>query len=74
MPAAPRARSTGPPPIAVVLFAVTTYIYTDIGTKIGINPGIIPIASVGVLLFTIYFINQRREGWAFTFYRLCTSC
>jgi len=22
---------------------------------------------VAVLLFTIYFINRRREGWAFTF-------
>ncbi len=31
----------------VVLLAITTYIYTDISTKIGINPGIMPIASRG---------------------------
>ncbi|MFH1183663.1 MAG: cytochrome d ubiquinol oxidase subunit II [Chloroflexota bacterium] len=51
----------------VLLLAVTTYIFTDITTKIGINPGITPIASVAVLLFTIYFIKRRREGWAFAF-------
>ena len=30
---------------------------------IGINPGIMPIASVVVLLLTIYFINNKMEGW-----------
>jgi cytochrome bd ubiquinol oxidase subunit II len=52
---------------AVVLLAMTTYIYTDISTKIGVNPGIVPIGAVAVLLFSIYFINRRREGWAFAF-------
>jgi len=51
----------------VVLLAITTYIYTDISTKIGVNPGIVPIAAVAVLLFSIYFINRREEGWAFAF-------
>ena len=51
--------------LAVILLAVTTYIYTDISTKIGINPGIMPIASVVVLLITILFINRKMEGWAF---------
>ena len=51
--------------LAVILLAVTTYIYTDISTKIGINPGIMPIASVVVLLVTILFINRKMEGWAF---------
>jgi len=51
--------------IAVVLLAVATYFFTDISTKIGINPGIMPIASVVVLLVTIYFINNKMEGWAF---------
>ncbi len=53
--------------VMVVLLAVTTYIYTDILTKIGVNPGIVPIAAVVVLLATIYFINRRMEGWAFAF-------
>jgi cytochrome d ubiquinol oxidase subunit II len=51
--------------IMTVLLAVTTYIYTDILTKIGVNPGIIPIVSVVALLAAIYFINQKMEGWAF---------
>jgi cytochrome d ubiquinol oxidase subunit II len=53
----------------VILLAITTYIFTDITTKIGINPGIMPIASVVVLLVTIYFINHKNEGWAF----ICTG-
>ena len=51
--------------IMVVLLAVTSYIFTDMTTKLGINPGIIPIASVIVLLVTIMFINRKMEGWAF---------
>ncbi|OGO25737.1 MAG: cytochrome d ubiquinol oxidase subunit II [Chloroflexi bacterium RBG_16_52_11] len=51
--------------VMVVVLAVTTYIFTDITTKIGINPGVIPIASVVVLLSTIIFINRKMEGWAF---------
>lgn len=51
--------------VAVILLAITTYIFTDISTKIGINPGIMPIASVVVLLVTIIFINRKMEGWAF---------
>lgn len=53
--------------IMVVILAITTYIFTDISTKIGVNPGIMPIASVVVLLVTIYFINNKMEGWAFIF-------
>lgn len=44
---------------------VTTYIYTDISSKLGINPGVTPIASYVALLVTIYFLNRRMEGWAF---------
>ncbi len=51
--------------IMVVTLAITTYIYTDITTKIGINPGILPIASVAILLATIHFIDRKMEGWAF---------
>ena len=56
-----------PAAVTVVLLAITTYIYTDIRTKIGIDPGIMPIASLAVLLSTIYFINRRQMGWAFAF-------
>lgn len=56
-----------PAAVMVVVLAATTYFYTDITSKLGIDPGITPIASVAVLLFTIYFINRKREGWAFAF-------
>jgi cytochrome d ubiquinol oxidase subunit II len=49
----------------VVILAISTYIFTDIGIRIGVNPGILPIASVAALLMTIYFINRKMEGWAF---------
>jgi cytochrome bd ubiquinol oxidase subunit II len=51
--------------VMVVLLAMTTYIFTDITVKIGVNPGVLPIASVVVLLTSIYFIDQKMEGWAF---------
>lgn len=51
--------------VMVVVLAITTYIFTDITSKIGIDPGILPIASVVFLLATIYFINHKMEGWAF---------
>ena len=51
----------------VVLLAISTYFYTDILIKIGVNPGVVPIAAVVVLLTTIYFINRSNEGWAFAF-------
>lgn len=47
------------------LLLIATYIYTDIRTKLGVNPGIIPIASYAALLLTISFINRKMEGWAF---------
>ncbi len=55
--------------VMVVILGATTYIYTDIVTKIGVNPGITPIAALTVLLVTIYFINRRLDAWAF----ICTG-
>lgn len=51
--------------IAVILLTIGTYIFTDVLTKLGINPGITPILSVVALLVTGYFIKNKREGWAF---------
>jgi len=51
--------------IMVVALAIATYIYTDITVTIGIDPGVLPVASVVVLLAAIYFINQKMDGWAF---------
>ena len=51
--------------VMVVILAISTYIYTDMTSKVGINPGVIPIASLVMLLATILFINRRMDGWAF---------
>ncbi len=51
--------------VLTTLLLIATYLYTDIRTKLGINPGITPIASYAALLVTIYFINRKMEGWAF---------
>jgi cytochrome d ubiquinol oxidase subunit II len=51
--------------VMVVVLAISTYIFTDITIRIGVNPGILPIASVVFLLVTIYFIDRKMEGWAF---------
>jgi cytochrome d ubiquinol oxidase subunit II len=48
-----------------VVFAVASYFATDIFTRLGINPGIIPIGAVAALLATGYFVRSRHEGWAF---------
>jgi len=51
--------------VAVVLLSIATYFYTDVLSKLGINPGITPILSVMALLVTGYFIKNKQEGWAF---------
>ncbi len=51
--------------VVVILLAVFTYIETDITTKIGVDPGFIPVASVVAMLVVIFFINRKMEGWAF---------
>ncbi|MCE7904308.1 MAG: cytochrome d ubiquinol oxidase subunit II [Anaerolineae bacterium CFX3] len=51
--------------VVATLLLIATYFYTDIRTKLGIDPGITPIASFVALLVAIYFINRKMEGWAF---------
>jgi len=51
--------------IALLLFTVATYFVTDILTKLGVNPGPLPIGAVLALLATGYLIYRRRDGWAF---------
>ncbi len=53
--------------VAVVVYlalGVYTYITGFYGRNI-IDPGIAPVAAVATLLTAGYFINQKREGWAF---------
>ncbi len=55
-------------PVATVLvfaFVVATYFVTDFVARLGINPGIIPLAAGGCLLAAGWFIHHNRPGWAF---------
>ncbi len=55
------------PVVAVIagVLAVANYTYIDIFDKIGVNPGIMPIASAAALLTVGYYIRQKQYGWAF---------
>jgi cytochrome d ubiquinol oxidase subunit II len=51
--------------VLTVLMLVATYIYTDIVKQLGINPGLVPIASLAAILLAGYFLNRKQDGWAF---------
>lgn len=66
-----RARSTArllwwPAALSFALLAVFTYLETDVLTKLGVNPGVIPLASGVTLLAAGLFVRRERDGWAFT--------
>lgn len=54
-------------PVVVVslVLAAANYLYIDIFTKVGVNPGIIPIATGAALLSVGYFVRERQYGWSF---------
>jgi len=51
--------------ILLLALLVSTYFATDILAKLGVNPGVVPIAGMAAALAAGYFIRRRREGWAF---------
>ena len=55
-------------PIVVALtgFVIFTYFETDVLTKLGVNPGPIPIGAVAAILVAGWFIYREHDGWAFT--------
>jgi len=51
--------------VLMLLFLVLTYLNTDILTKLGVDPGVIPLTGMAALLVAGAFIRREREGWAF---------
>jgi cytochrome d ubiquinol oxidase subunit II len=51
--------------VLVFLFVVTTYLWTDAFTRLGVDPGLIPIMTVGSILAAGALIHRSRMGWAF---------
>ena len=53
--------------ILVFLFVIVGYFATDAFTRLGINPGLVPLTAGGTLLAAGWFIHHDRPGWAFLF-------
>jgi len=51
--------------IMVFLFVIAGYFMTDAFTRLGVNPGIIPVAAGATLLTAGWLIHRQRTGWAF---------
>ncbi len=60
------ARRVWPPVlILVIAFVIFTYFQTDILSRPGVIPGLMPVVAVLALLACGWFIYQKRNGWAF---------
>ncbi len=54
------------PAVAIsAILAASNYFYIDILDKIGVNPGVVPVATAATLLSVGYFLRKRQFGWAF---------
>ncbi|MCL4811943.1 MAG: cytochrome d ubiquinol oxidase subunit II [Vicinamibacteraceae bacterium] len=51
--------------VFIVLFGVTTYLWTDAFTRLGVDPGLTPIVAVGCMLAAGALVHRERMGWAF---------
>ena len=51
--------------IVMLVFLIATYFSTDIISKLGVNPGPIPIAGMIAILLCGYFVRKQWYGWAF---------
>ena len=51
--------------VVLLVFLVATYLSTDMLTKLGVNPGPVPIAGAAAILVSGYFVRVKRDGWAF---------
>ncbi len=47
------------------ILAIANYVYIDIFTEVGVNPGVMPVASAAAILSVGYFLRQKQFGWAF---------
>jgi cytochrome d ubiquinol oxidase subunit II len=54
-----------PTVVVLGLYTILSYSQTDILTKLGVNPGVIPVGAVLGLLVTGWLVRIKRDGWAF---------
>jgi cytochrome d ubiquinol oxidase subunit II len=51
--------------VGLLILLVATYLSTNALSKLGVDPGVIPLAGMAALLVAGYFIRRERDGWAF---------
>lgn len=49
----------------LILLLVATYLTTDILGRLGLNPGVVPLAGVVSIMLAGYFLRKKMNGWAF---------
>jgi cytochrome bd ubiquinol oxidase subunit II len=51
--------------VLLLLFVVGTYAWTDVYARLGLNPGLVPLAALGALVSAGWLIHRASMGWAF---------
>ncbi len=65
-----------PTVVLVLAWVAASYLATDMFTRLGVNPGVVPLGAGVALLATGWFLRQRYYGWAFamTALTIALSC
>jgi cytochrome d ubiquinol oxidase subunit II len=63
-----------PTVVLVFLFVTAGYFFTEMFMRLGVNPGVVPIAAGAALLSASWFIRRRYHGWAFVMTGLTIVC
>ncbi len=63
------------PAVAILFLTVgASYAFTDMYHKLGVDPGLIPILGGAALLVSGWFVNTKRDGWAFAMTGITIAC
>ncbi len=69
------AKAVGPAAtVMTLLFVLATYSMTDAFTRLGVNPGVVPMMALGSLLAAGWLVHHGRPGWAFVMNCLVIVC
>jgi cytochrome d ubiquinol oxidase subunit II len=51
--------------VVLLVFLVASYFSTDMLSRLGVDPGVVPLTGMIAVLAVGYFIRTNRMGWAF---------
>jgi cytochrome d ubiquinol oxidase subunit II len=51
--------------LALLGYFAATYFATDLLTKLGVDPGVVPVGMAAAILVTGWLVRTRQMGWAF---------